>query len=98
MRGVMDDPRTAVVILVEASREDQSGTLRTVSARMENKSAGGACIRVKMRIGVGSEVRVQWRWEKFSGIAKHCHSEGREYLVDLQRVAMKSAPRGLAPG
>jgi hypothetical protein len=90
MRGVVDDSRTAVMILVEASWEDQSGTLRTVPARMENKSAGGACIRVKARIGVGSEVRVQWRWEKFSGIAKYCRSEGREYLVGLQRVAMKS--------
>lgn len=90
MSGVTHEPRTAVMILVEASWEDQSGTLQTVPARMEDKSAGGACIRVKTRIGVGSKLRIQWRWEQFSGIAKYCRSEGKEYLVGIQRDTTKS--------
>jgi hypothetical protein len=83
----MPESRTAVMTLVEASWQDQSGTLQTVPARMENKSTGGACIRVKTPIGVGSKLMVQWRWEQFSGIAKYCRSEGKEYRVGIQRDA-----------
>jgi hypothetical protein len=58
---------------------------------MEDKSLGGACIRVKTPIGVGSKLSIQWRFEQFSGIAKYCRSEGREYLVGIQRDAAKSS-------
>ncbi len=85
----MPEPRTAVMILVEASWEDQSGTLQTARARMENKSASGACIRVKTRIRVGTRVRIQWRWEEFTGISKYCRTDGGEYRVGLQREAKK---------
>ena len=81
----MHDPRTAVMIVVEVSWQDPSGTLMAVPARMENRSAGGACIRVKAPIGVGSKLRIQWHREQFSGISKYCRSEGREYLVGIQR-------------
>lgn len=90
MSGVMHEPRTAVMILVEASWKDQSGALQAVPARMENKSAGGACIRVKTPIGVGSMLRVQGHREQFSGIAKYCRGEGKEYLVGIQRNTSKS--------
>jgi hypothetical protein len=30
-------------------------------------------------------VRIQWRFEQFSGTAKYCRSEGREYRVGIQR-------------
>ncbi len=85
MSGVIFEPRMPVMILVDVSWEDQSGTLQTVPARMEDRSAGGACIRAKTRIAVGSKLRIQWRWEQFSGIAKSCRSEGREYLIGIQR-------------
>ena len=49
MSATMRELRTAVLTLVEASWEDQSGSLQTVAARMEDKSAGGACIRIKRR-------------------------------------------------
>jgi hypothetical protein len=85
----MPEPRTAVMILVEASWEDQSGTLQTARACMENRSAGGACIRIKTRIGPESKLWIQSRWEEFSGIAKYCRSEGRDYLVGIQRDRTK---------
>jgi hypothetical protein len=81
----MPEFRTPVMTLVEASWEDQSGASRTAAARMEDRSPGGACIRIKTAIGVGSKVRIQWRFEQFSGTAKYCRSEGREYLVGIQR-------------
>jgi hypothetical protein len=52
---------------------------------MEDKSAGGACIRIKTPIAVGSKLTVQWRFERFSGTAKYCRSEGHEYLVGIQK-------------
>ncbi|MGA9542800.1 MAG: hypothetical protein WBQ85_04490, partial [Candidatus Sulfotelmatobacter sp.] len=81
----MPEFRMPVMTLVEASWEDPSGASRTAAARMEDRSTGGACIRIKTAIGVGSKVRIQWRFEQFSGTAKYCRSEGREYLVGIQR-------------
>jgi len=90
MSGVMHEPRTAVMILVEASWKDQSGALQAVPARMENKSAGGACIRVKTPIRVGSVLKVQGHREQFSGIAKYCRGEGKDYLVGIQKNTSKN--------
>jgi len=99
----MPEFRTPVMTLVEASWQDQRGALQTVHARMEDKSSGGACIRVKTPIGVGSKLRIQWRFEQFSGTARYCRSEGREYIVGIQRDTTKSsipnqpAPMGVPP-
>ena len=76
----MPEFRMPVMTLVEASWEDQSGTSQIVAARMEDRSSGGACVRINTAIGVGSKVRIQWRLEQFSGTAKYCRSEGREYV------------------
>jgi len=58
---------------------------------MENTSNSGACIRVKKRIDVGAKLRVQSRWEEFSGVARYCRKEGIDYVVGIQRDAKKSA-------
>ncbi len=73
------------MIVVEVSWVNQRGTLQAVRARMENKSAGGARIRIRTPIEVGSKLKIQWRWEQFSGIAKYCLSDGMEYLLGIQR-------------
>lgn len=83
----MPEPRSAVMILVDASWEDPTGTTQTARACMENRSANGACIRIEKRIAVGARLSLQWRWEKFSGVAKYCRREGHEYLVGLQLEA-----------
>jgi hypothetical protein len=94
----MPEFRMPVMTLVEASWEDPSGASRTAAARMEDRSTGGACIRIKTAIGVGSKVRIQWRFEQFSGTAKYCRSEGREYLVGIQRDTAKDPiPGQLVP-
>jgi hypothetical protein len=94
----MPDFRTAVMTLVEASWEDQSGALRTVPARMEDKSTGGACIRINTPIEVGAKLGIQWRFEQFSGTAKYCRSEGADYIVGIQRDAANSLiPNRLLP-
>ena len=47
MGAAMRELRTAVMILVEASWQEADGTAFAVPARMEDKSASGACIRMK---------------------------------------------------
>ena len=65
MRDATPEPRTAVMISVEASWEDQSGTLRRERARMENTSNSGACIRVKKQIDVGAMLRCSGAGKNF---------------------------------
>ncbi|MGD0569592.1 MAG: hypothetical protein ABSA78_14425 [Candidatus Sulfotelmatobacter sp.] len=90
MSATVPEFRKPVMTWVEASWDDSSGKLQIVPARMEDKSSGGACIRLKTRIGVGSKLRIKWRFEQFSGITKYCRSEGAEYVVGIQRDAVQS--------
>lgn len=87
MKRVMREPRTRVMISVDASWEDPGGTLQSVSARIENKSVGGACIRIGTPVAVGSKLGIRCRWEQFSGIAKYCVGDDGGYLVGIQRDA-----------
>ena len=65
---------------------------------MVNRSSGGACIRLRQPIHVGAKLRVQWRWEQFTGTTRYCRTEGREYYVGIQRDAEQKATReGVAP-
>ena len=91
MSAAVPELRKPVMTLVEALWEDRDGTSHTVPARMEDKSAGGACIRIKTAIEVGSKLRIRWRFEQFSGTARYCRREGWEYLVGIQRDAAKSS-------
>jgi hypothetical protein len=88
MSGATPEPRTAVMILVEASWLDNSGKLRSAQARMENRSVHGACIRIKTKLGVGARVYIQSHREQFSGIAKYCRVEGKEFLVGIHKDAV----------
>jgi len=73
------------MILVEASWEDQNGTIQTTRARIENKSAGGACIRPNKKVAVGTQLKIEGQWEKFTGEARYCRQDGRDYLVGIQK-------------
>jgi hypothetical protein len=80
----MREPRSAVMILVEVSWQE-NGTWQVTPARMEDKSASGACIRFKKSIAVGSKLRIKSRFEQFSGTVKYCRTEGWDFLVGLQK-------------
>jgi hypothetical protein len=86
----MYELRAAVMILVEASWEAKNGTLQKVPARMEDKSTGGACLRLKTAIGVGTKLRITSPWEQFAGVAKYCRSDGKDFLVGIQRDLAQS--------
>ena len=81
----MREIRSAVMILVEVSWADENGSVKKIPARMEDRSASGACIRVNTPIRVGSKLRIQWRFDEFSGITKYCRADGREFLVGILR-------------
>jgi hypothetical protein len=79
------EPRTPVMIMAEVSWEDQGGAVQNARARIENKSSGGACIRLNKKIAVGTKLRVEGQWERFSGEARYCRQDGRDYLVGIQK-------------
>lgn len=85
MRDGTPEPRTPVMIMVEASWEDQNGTIQTTRARIENKSSGGACVRLNKKVAVGTRLKIEGQWEKFTGEARYCRQDGRDYLVGIQK-------------
>ena len=85
MSGVMQEPRTAVMLLAEASWKDSEGGVKTVPARVEDHSPGGACLRLGKSVVVGTRLVVQTRRERFSGMARYCRTDGKDYLVGVQR-------------
>jgi hypothetical protein len=91
MSTVTPELRTPVMILVDASWENESGVVQTTRARMEDKSAGGACLRFKTSIQLGTRLRIQWRFGQFSGMVKYCRRDGLEYLIGIQRDTTQDA-------
>jgi len=85
MKDGTPEPRTPVMIMVEASWRDQSGTVQTVRARIENKSPGGACVRLSKKLAVGTSLLLEGQWDKFSGDVRYCRKDGRDYLIGIQR-------------
>jgi hypothetical protein len=85
MNAALPELRSAVMIVVEASWEDAAGVVHTARARMEDKSASGACLRLRTPVETGLRLRVQWRFEQFSGVVKYCRSEGAEFVIGMQR-------------
>lgn len=85
MAATMPDLRTPVMIFVEAAWENEKSSVQTSRACMEDKSAGGACIRLKVSVAPGSKIRIQWRFEEFFGVVKYCRGKGRDFLVGIQR-------------
>jgi lambda repressor-like predicted transcriptional regulator len=83
-RGTLEF-RKPVLTRVDVSWEDADGNWQTLAARMEDRSAGGACIRAKMPIPVGSKARIQSRQDDFAGEVRHCRADGSDFLIGIQR-------------
>jgi hypothetical protein len=88
------------MIVVEARWQDQSGTVHSTRARMGNKSVSGACIRLPKYLAVGTRVRVEAHWEKFTGEVRYCRKDGQDFLAGLRRDKTEAAipPRSQPPG
>ena len=67
---------------------------------MEDTSPSGACIRLKMPIGVGAIVKIKSHREEFSGTTRYCRREGGDYVLGIHRnvkVQDKAKAVGAAP-
>jgi hypothetical protein len=69
----------------EAQWEDPTGTLRVALAMLEDISQGGAGVRLRQPINVGSKLRIKWHKEQFSGTVRHCRRDGTDYVLGVQR-------------
>src|SRR5258708_484845 len=85
MSGIKPEPRVALLARGEVSWQDQYGVSHDEPARIEDRSLSGVCIRVKTPIHIGSEVKVKWRWDGFSGITRYCRPDQGEYVIGVQR-------------
>jgi hypothetical protein len=74
-----------MMAVVEVSWEDQFGTRHTSSARLEDTSLSGACLRVKVPVAIGSAMRVNSYRERFSGTARYCRTDRRDFVVGIQK-------------
>lgn len=74
-----------MMALVEVSWEDQFGTRHTSSAKLEDTSPSGACLRVKVPVAIGSAMRVNSHRERFSGTARYCRTDRRDFVVGVQK-------------
>jgi hypothetical protein len=81
----MPEVRTAVMIVVEACWQDRGGVWQTVSGRIEDKSPGGACIRLKKPVEAGTKLSIESRFERFAGVVRYCRNEGRDFVIGVQR-------------
>jgi hypothetical protein len=86
------------MIVVQASWEEPGGAVQTVAARMEDRSAGGALIRLNKAVSVGLKLKIWSHREQFSGITKYCRSDGRDFLVGIEKdKAVSSITERVAP-
>jgi hypothetical protein len=69
----------------EAQWEDPTGTSRVALAMLEDISQGGAGVRLRQPINVGSKLSIKWHKEQFSGTVRHCHRDGMDYVLGVQR-------------
>ena len=95
MSGVKPEPRVALLARGEVSWEDQNGLKHDEPARIEDKSLSGLCIRVRIPIHVGSEVKVKLHWDGFSGITRYCRLDQGEYVIGIQRIIKDMKISGL---
>jgi len=85
MSTIRTEPRTAMMAVVEVSWEDQFGTRHTSSAKLEDTSPSGACLRVKVPVAIGSAMKVNSYRERFSGTARYCRTDRRDFVVGVQK-------------
>jgi hypothetical protein len=86
--------RLAVMVPVEASWQDESGTSHTVLGILDNMSRNGVSVRISEPVAIGSRLQILAPGEEFSAIVVHCHLYRKEFLLGLRRLAAgRSAPK-----
>jgi hypothetical protein len=94
MREKRAESRAGIMARIEVLWGDKDGTARIAPAKLEDKSRGGASIRVKDPIGVGTHVTVQWQNGHFSGTVAYCDPLGNEYVLGIRRFPAQGLDSG----
>lgn len=94
MEPATREPRTRVMIAVEAWWQDKNGSVRAVAARMENRSESGACIRIGVPVAVGARLGIRGRWDQFTGTARYCIPNEGAFLVGIEKDGKDSVVVG----
>jgi len=84
------EPRTVLWAVAEVLWEDAGGASRRAPATMEDTSLSGACVRVKQPFNIGSRLTIKWCREQFSGVAKNCRKDGKDFLLGVRREPVES--------
>jgi hypothetical protein len=79
------EPRVAVMTRVEAMWEDETGTPHVAPATIEDRSAGGASLRINTPISVGSKLTIKGHREQFSGVVVNSRNDKEEYFLGIKR-------------
>jgi hypothetical protein len=85
MQEKRKEPRVAVMTRVEAMWEDETGTPHVAPATSEDRSPGGASLRINTPISVGSKLTIKGHREQFSGVAVNSRNDKAEYFLGIQR-------------
>ena len=85
MDGRYVEPRKVMWAVAEVSWLDGTGMSFRAPATLEDTSPSGACLRVGQPFAVGSRVTIKWYREQFEAVAKNCRSDGRDFLLGVQR-------------
>ena len=79
---------------VEAIWEDETGTPHVAPATIEDRSPGGASLRINTPISVGSKLTIKGPREQFTGVVVNSRNDKAEYFLGIKRdVAPTTAPK-----
>ncbi|MGH9681958.1 MAG: PilZ domain-containing protein [Candidatus Acidiferrales bacterium] len=84
MGEVRREPRTPVMMRTEVVWTDETEGQRTIPATIEDRSAGGVCIRIASPIPAGSKLEFKARKETLSGTVAYCRPDRREYILGIK--------------
>jgi hypothetical protein len=79
------EPRVAVMTRVEAMWEDETGTPHVAPATIEDRSPGGASLRINTPISVGSKLTIKGHREQFTGVVVNSRNDKTEYFLGIKR-------------
>ena len=82
------------MVRAEVLWTDDTGGARTIPATIEDRSHGGACLRIAIPIPAGSKLEIKARKETLSGTVAYCRPDRREYVLGIKLEAPKNYDAG----
>ena len=79
--------RVPLMVRVDVLWGDEDGTPRVAPAKLEDRSRGGVCVRMKDPIRIGSKITIKWGSEQFSGTVTNSRREKADYVIGVKRDA-----------